>query len=103
MELDVESVLGGGVNGQEALGETFRSWEDEAILRAARSPTILGMKCSGALDASDSHAELVPVEDLRPSALPYLPASRYCETELLSKFAWAVCDYAHNPLKTDSV
>ncbi|APG85491.1 transglutaminase-like domain-containing protein [Sinorhizobium americanum] len=66
----------------------------------------------GRLDASDPLAEAVPVEKLPPSLLPYLCASRYCETDRLSALAWrlfggapagwqrvqAICDYVHDRL-----
>jgi transglutaminase-like putative cysteine protease len=58
-------------------------------------------------------AAFKPREGLPPDALPYLRAGRYCETELLSNFAWAafrsleggyakvqaVCDYSHHRLR----
>jgi transglutaminase-like putative cysteine protease len=58
-------------------------------------------------------ARQVPVENLPESALLYLLGSRYCETELLSAFAWqrfgsgptgwarvqAVCDYVHRHIE----
>jgi transglutaminase-like putative cysteine protease len=51
-----------------------------------------------------------PIEDLPDDCLPFLLASRYCEVDLLSKFAWemfgkteagwgrvqAVCDFVHS-------
>ncbi|OAP42976.1 transglutaminase [Sinorhizobium glycinis] len=66
----------------------------------------------GRLDASDPLAEAVPVEKLPPSLLPYLCASRYCETDRLSGLAWrlfgdvpagwqrvqAISDYVHDRL-----
>ena len=75
--------------------QTLFDQDGNKLRRLTADPGILGMKLtgvvrnSGALDASDQHAELVPVEDLPPDALPYLRASRYCETDLLSNFAWA--------------
>jgi transglutaminase-like putative cysteine protease len=99
--------------------QTLFDQDGNKLRRLTADPGILGMKLtgvvrnSGALDASDPHAELIPVEDLPLDALPYLRASRYCETELLSTFAWAafgsleggyakvqaVCDYAHRRLR----
>jgi transglutaminase-like putative cysteine protease len=66
----------------------------------------------GGLDESDPLAEAAPVENLPPSLLPYLCASRYCETDRLGALAWklfgdvpagcrrvhAVCDYVHDRL-----
>lgn len=66
----------------------------------------------GRPDASDPLAEAVPVEKLPPALLPYLCASRYCETDRLGALAWklfgevppgwqrvkAICDYVHERL-----
>ena len=63
----------------------------------------------GGLDAIVEDAAEHPVEDLPVEALPFLVASRYCESDLLSNEAWrlfgdgptgwarvqAVCDYVH--------
>ncbi len=63
----------------------------------------------GALDPVVPEAEEHRVEDLPEEALPFLVASRYCESDLLSGEAWAlfgdlepgwsrvqaVCDYVH--------
>ena len=71
------------------------------------------IKYSGDADPFDPDAAIVPVEDLPLDALPYLRASRYCETDLLSDFAWgrfgaisgghakvqAICDYVHDRLR----
>jgi transglutaminase-like putative cysteine protease len=65
----------------------------------------------GVLDDDDPNAQLVPVARLSPDVLPY--NRRYCETDLVSDFAWrafgsirggcakvqAVCDYVHNRLR----
>ena len=66
--------------------QTLFNEEGNKLRRLTADPGVLGMKLtgvvknSGALDASNPHAELVPVENLPPAALPYLRASRYCET-----------------------
>lgn len=93
--------------------------EGNTLRRVMAGPGILTMKLtgtvrhSGALDNYDPDAQLVPVEALPMEVLPYLRSSRYCETDLLSDFAWgafgaiqggyarvqAVCDYAHNRLR----
>ncbi|MBV8897317.1 MAG: transglutaminase family protein [Acidobacteriaceae bacterium] len=93
--------------------------EGNRLRRLVSGPGVLGMKMtgvvknSGALDDCDPGAELIPVENLPAEALPYLRGSRYCETDLLSDFAWgtfgsiaggharvqAVCDYVHNRLR----
>ncbi len=64
---------------------------------------------SGVADIVVPGAQQIPVEYLPEPALVYLLGSRYCETELLSEFAWqqfasvpagwarvqAVCDFVH--------
>jgi transglutaminase-like putative cysteine protease len=99
--------------------QTFVDEDGNKLRRLTAGPGIVGMKLtgvvnnSGALDDCDPNAELVPVQDLPPEALPYLRSSRYCETDLLSDFAWgafgsipggyarvqAVCDYVHDRLR----
>ncbi|SEF11504.1 Transglutaminase-like enzyme, putative cysteine protease [Rhizobiales bacterium GAS191] len=67
---------------------------------------------SGESDPVNKLAEALPALDLPPEVLPYLLGSRYCETDLLSQFAWsnfghvsggwarvqAVCDYVNRRL-----
>lgn len=99
--------------------ETVADHEGNKLRRMTAGPGALGMKLtglvrnSGQLDNSDPAAELIPAEDLSSHALPYLRGSRYCETDLLSDFAWAnfgsirggyarvqaVCDYVHGRLR----
>jgi transglutaminase-like putative cysteine protease len=69
----------------------------------------------GREDAVEPAADARPVSDLPPQALPFLRPSRYCETDLLSDFAWAnfgalpggwakvqaICDFVHQRLKFD--
>jgi transglutaminase-like putative cysteine protease len=101
------------------LVQTFVDKDGNKLRRLTAGPGIVGMKLtgvvnnSGVLDDCDPNAELVPVQDLPPAALPYLRSSRYCETDLLSDFAWgafgsitggyarvqAVCDYVHDRLR----
>ncbi|MCJ2083129.1 transglutaminase-like domain-containing protein [Methylobacterium sp. J-090] len=64
----------------------------------------------GGLDPVVADAAEHPVEDLPEEALPFLVASRYCESDLLSNEAWdrfghlapgwsrvqAVCDFVHH-------
>jgi transglutaminase-like putative cysteine protease len=66
----------------------------------------------GRKDEVDKSADAWAVSELPPDALPFLRASRYCETDLLSDFAWmnfgaipggwakvqAVCDFVHERL-----
>ncbi|MDP9171263.1 MAG: transglutaminase family protein, partial [Acidobacteriota bacterium] len=65
---------------------------------------------SGEFEVPRITAEQHPVEDLPDETLVFLLGSRYCETELLSQFAWnqfggvaagftrvqAICDWVHN-------
>lgn len=69
----------------------------------------------GTWDAPDTQAAEVAVSDLTPDTLQFLLGSRYCETNLLSEFAWAtfgnvrpgharvqaVTDYVHEHLRFD--
>jgi transglutaminase-like putative cysteine protease len=71
---------------------------------------------SGAPDTVDAAAAQLPVEQLPESTLVYLLGSRYCDTELLSEFAWkqfgdgpggptgwarvqAICDFVHERIE----
>jgi transglutaminase-like putative cysteine protease len=70
-------------------------------------------RCDGSTDAVDAAAEAAPVSDLPSDTLPFLRPSRYCETDLLSDFAWgnfgavsggwakvqAICDFVHQRLR----
>jgi transglutaminase-like putative cysteine protease len=65
---------------------------------------------NGEPDLVAEHAEQIPIDKLPDTALPFLLASRYCETDLLSDVAWAefggvapgwarvqaIVDFAHN-------
>ena len=107
---------------QISTGDRVHTWDDDEgnkFRRLTGGPGTLGVKLngvvvnSGALDDRDPDAELVPVQNLPPDTLPYLRNSRYCETDLLSSFAWsafgsiaggyarvqAVCDYVHDRLR----
>ena len=67
---------------------------------------------SGLPDRVNPNAAAIPMSELPPEVLPFLGASRYCETDLLSNFAWAqfggiqggwarvqaVCDFVHERL-----
>ena len=67
---------------------------------------------SGRPDAVNVNASAVAVEKLPPECLPYLSASRYCETDRFGALAWrlfgeiepgwarvqAICDYVHQRL-----
>jgi transglutaminase-like putative cysteine protease len=67
---------------------------------------------SGMPDVQALHADVVSVWDLPAAVLPFLTGSRYCETDLLSEFAWskfssvaggwnrvqAICDFVNDRL-----
>lgn len=68
---------------------------------------------SGTWDSIDANARQHPIEELTSDTLQFLLGSRYCETSLLSNFAWqefgplplgharvqAVVDYVHKHLR----
>ena len=70
-------------------------------------------RSDGRQDEADLAAKLVRPSDLPPEALPFLLPSRYCESDLLSDFAWAnfgaigggwarvqaICDFVHQHLR----
>ena len=70
-------------------------------------------RTDGRADEVDTAAEATPVSNLPPDTLPFLRPSRYCETDLLSDFAWAnfggvsggwarvqaICDFVHGRLR----
>ena len=70
-------------------------------------------RSDGRLDAVDAAADAAPVSGLPPETLPFLRPSWYCETDLLSDFAWAnfgavsggwakvqaICDFVHQRLR----
>src|SRR5262249_11214319 len=67
----------------------------------------------GQPDVTCADARQPPVEELPPSVLPFLLASRYCEVDRLSEVAWqlfgatptgwgrvqAVCDWVHTNVR----
>jgi transglutaminase-like putative cysteine protease len=70
-------------------------------------------RSDGREDEVDTAAEALGVSDLPSETLPFLRPSRYCETDLLSDFAWAnfgaisdgwarvqaICDFVHRRLR----
>jgi transglutaminase-like putative cysteine protease len=70
-------------------------------------------RCEGRRDEVDPAADIAPASDLPPPTLPFLAPSRYCESDLLSDFAWAnfgavrggwarvkaICDFVHQRLR----
>jgi transglutaminase-like putative cysteine protease len=98
--------------------ETFVDDDGNVLRRLTAEAGNLSLKLdgvftdSGAPDEIDRSAEAWPVSALPPETLPFLLGSRYCETDLLSDFAWgafgsvvggwarvqAICDYVHQHL-----
>jgi transglutaminase-like putative cysteine protease len=89
------------------------------VVRRISAPAgVLSLKLVGVVrddgmpDKVNASAAAVPVADLPPDVLPFLTASRYCETDLLSNLAWAtfgniqggwakvqaICDFVHERL-----
>jgi hypothetical protein len=86
-------------------------------LSAPAGAVSLRLQCvfrsDGREDDTDVAAEAVAALDLPADTLPFLRASRYCETDLLSDFAWAnfgvisggwarvqaICDFVHRRLQ----
>jgi transglutaminase-like putative cysteine protease len=86
--------------------------------RVTAQSGVLGLKLTGVIrdtglkDKVNLSAKTVPVSELAGDVLPFLAASRYCETDLLSNFAWshfggivggwakvqAICDFVHHRL-----
>ena len=97
----------------------FTDGDGNRLRRLVAGSGILTLKLTGVArdlgspDDVDPHAACIPVEELPSEVLPYLRGSRYCETDLLSHFAWsafgsigggyarvqAVCDYVHDRLR----
>ena len=94
--------------------------ENGNIVRRLWAPAgVIGFRLDGVFrsdgrsDAVDPAAGAAPVSGLPPETLPFLRPSRYCETDLLSDFAWAsfgsvnggwakvqaICDFVHQRLR----
>jgi hypothetical protein len=62
--------------------------------RVTAQSGVLGLKLTGVIrdtglkDKVNLSAATVPISELAGDVLPFLAASRYCETDLLSNFAW---------------
>ncbi len=98
-----------------AYRDSFGNWCTRLVAPAGRivlrSDTVV--HDSGQPDAYAPNAPQTPVEYLPESTLLYLLGSRYCETDLLSDFAWqrfgngptgwarvqAVCDFVHQHIE----
>jgi len=98
--------------------ESFRDDDGTLRRRLVAGPGVLSLGLKGVYSASgepdevDRSAQASPVQDLPLETLAYLSGSRYCETDLLSDFAWrtfgsissgwakvqSICDFVHNRL-----
>jgi transglutaminase-like putative cysteine protease len=109
----------GGVHtNQEIRFQKFIDCFGNVTRRLTADGGTLGLKLVGAIgdsglpDPINLLANAVNVSELPADVLPFLVASRYCETDLLSNFAWsnfgsikggwakvqAVCDYVNDRL-----
>jgi transglutaminase-like putative cysteine protease len=98
-----------------AYRDSFGNWCTRVVAPLGRfvlrSDTLI--RDSGQADVVAPHAQQVPVEYLAEDTLLFLLGSRYCETDLLSDFAWkqfgngptgwarvqAVCDFVHRHIE----
>ncbi len=73
---------------------TYTDTFGNTCLRLVAPPGTLTMSADtvretdGSLDALNSDALQIPIEELPDDALQFLLASRYCEVDLLGSFAW---------------
>lgn len=95
----------------------FGNWcsRIEAPVGRIRISTSAIVRSPGIADKVDITARQHPVSELPEEALVYLLGSRYCETDLLSEFAWkqfgsaplgwprvqAICDFVHQHIRFD--
>ena len=98
-----------------AYRDLFGNWCSRLVAPAGRMvlSTHARVRDSGLPDVVEPWAEQTPVAALPESTLIYLLGSRYCETDLLSDFAWrqfgagptgwarvqAICDYTHDRIQ----
>ena len=95
----------------DSFGNVSRRLTAQAGSLALRLEGVL--RDSGRRDDVDPSAEALPPSELPADVLPFLTASRYCENDLLSNFAWsqfghiaggwarvqAICDFVHDRLR----
>jgi transglutaminase-like putative cysteine protease len=99
--------------------ETFIDSFGNLSRRMTAEAGTLGLRLEGIVrdtglpDEVDESADTVALSDLPTDAIPFLMASRYCENDLLSDFAWshfgniaggwakvqAICDFVHDHLR----
>jgi transglutaminase-like putative cysteine protease len=99
----------------ESYRDIFGNWCNRLVAPAGRfsAGTEGIIRDAGFPDPVDKSAKQHPVERLPSDALTFLLPSRYCETDVLSDFAWAhfgdgptgwmrvqkVCDFVHGHLR----
>jgi transglutaminase-like putative cysteine protease len=124
--MDVHSDVRAGVIGESALEMSpimpaQRLVDDHGnVVRRLSAPAgVASLHLDGVFhtdgreDEVDTSADALPVSDLPNETLQFLRPSRYCETDLLSDFAWAnfgainggwarvqaICDFVHQRLR----
>jgi transglutaminase-like putative cysteine protease len=124
--MDVHSDVRGGVAEESGLElapvmpvERFVDDSGNIVKRLSAPAGVASLRLQGVFrsdgrkDEVDLAAQVAPVSDLSPETLPFLRPSRYCETDLLSDFAWAnfgavsggwakvqaICDFVHQRLR----
>jgi transglutaminase-like putative cysteine protease len=99
----------------EAYRDGFGNWCNRLVAPAGimTVSTDGTIRDGGLSDPVDRTAEQHPVEDIPSEALIYLLPSRYCDTDVLSDFAWekfnrgplgcprvqAICDFVHHHVR----
>ncbi|WP_323786008.1 transglutaminase family protein [Thalassovita sp.] len=99
----------------EAYRDSFGNWCNRLVAPPGMMTVSTDgiIKDSGLPDPIDLSAEQQPVDQLPSEVLPFLLPSRYCESDVLSDFAWnrfnheplgwprvqAVCDFVHNHVR----
>ena len=101
----------------EAYRDSFGNWANRLLAPAGRMTVRTDgiLRDAGLSDPVDLNAEQHNVEHLPSEVLTYLLPSRYCESDVLSDFAWsqfenqplgwarvqAVCDFVNNHIQFD--
>jgi transglutaminase-like putative cysteine protease len=102
-----------------APAESFVDRRGNFVRRLSGDAGVVALRLEGVFrsdkreDDADETAEALPASNLPPEVLPFLRPSRYCESDLLSDFAWAhfgargggwskvqaICDFVHERLR----
>jgi len=99
----------------EAYRDGFGNWCNRLVAPAGTMTVSTDgiIRDSGHADPVNDAAEQYPIEQIPSDALIYLLPSRYCETDILSDFAWesfnqepqgwarvqAICNFVHNKVR----